>query len=268
MKMLIATPLAIVVTALALGTAHAQNVAMVNGKPVPKARVEALIAQATSQGQPRTPQLEQQMRDEAVMREMLAQEAEGRKIAQTSAYKDQLEAAKQIIMIREMLRDYARKNPVTDEMMRAEYERLKSEEAGQEYRASHILVETEEEAKSLIAQIKAGAKFDELAKKSSKDPGSAEKGGDLDFASPGNYVPEFGNAMAALKKGEMTEEPVKTQYGYHIIRLDDTRQKQFPSLEEVKGQIKQHLEQMSIMRFQEEIRTKSKTDHKFGGAGG
>lgn len=268
MKKLFATPVAIALCALAVGSVHAQNITIVNGKPVPKSRMEALITQATSQGQPRTPQLEQQVRDEVVLREIFAQEAERRKIPQSAAYKDQLEAAKQIILIKEMFRDYARKNPVTDAAVQAEYEKFKTQAGGTEYRASHILVETEDEAKSLIAQIKAGGKFDELARKSSKDQGSAARGGDLDFINPGSLVPEFSNAMVALKKGEMTESPVKTQFGYHIIRLDDTREAPPPALEEVQGQIRQELERANMMRFQEEIRTKAKTDYKFSSGQG
>jgi peptidyl-prolyl cis-trans isomerase C len=110
---------------------------------------------------------------------------------------------------------------------------------------------------------KAGAKFEDLAKKHSKDPGSGQNGGDLDFAKPDSYVPEFGKAMAALKKGETTAEPVKSQFGYHIIRLEDTREASFPAFDDVKGQIKQRLEQARMQQFQEELRAKAKTDYKF-----
>lgn len=126
-------------------------------------------------------------------------------------------------------------------------------------------METEDQAKALIAQIKAGASFEELAKKNSKDPGSGENGGDLDFAKPDAYVPEFSQAMVALKKGEMTETPVKSQFGWHIIRLDDTREAQFPAFEEVKDQLKQRMEQASLQQYQEELRKKARTDYKFGG---
>ena len=127
-------------------------------------------------------------------------------------------------------------------------------------------MEKEDEAKALIAQIKAGAKFEDLAKKSSKDPGSGANGGDLDFAKPDSYVPEFGQAMAKLKKGEMTDTPVKTQFGYHIIRLDDTREAAFPAFDDVKAQIKQRLEQVRTQDYQDQLRSKAKTDYKFGGS--
>jgi len=125
-------------------------------------------------------------------------------------------------------------------------------------------VETEDQAKKIIADLKKGAKFEDIAKKQSKDPGSGANGGDLDFAKPENYVPEFSAAMVKLKKGEMTEEPVKSQFGWHIIRLDDTREASFPAFDDVKGQIKQRLEQAKLQKYQEDLKNKAKTDYKFG----
>jgi len=243
--------------------AQAQNIAIVNGKAVPKSRMEPLIMQATSQGQPRTPELEAQVRDEVVLREMFMQEAEKQGLAATSQYKAQMELARQSILIRELFTEFQKKNPITDADIQAEYDKFKAQASGTEYRASHILVETDDQAKALIVQIKGGAKFEDLAKKNSKDPGSGEKGGDLDWANPGSYVPEFSQAMVKLKKGEMTMEPVKSQFGYHIIRVDDTREAQFPPLDEVKPQIQQRLAQIKIAKFRDDVRAKAKTDYKF-----
>ena len=243
--------------------AQAQNIAIVNGKAVPKSRVDALLQQVARSGQQLPPGSEQRVRDETVLREIFAQEAERRGIPASADYRAQLELARQSILIREMFEDFRKKNPATDAEAKAEYDKFKAQASGTEYRASHILVEKEEEAKSLIAQIKGGAKFEDLAKKSSKDPGSGERGGDLDFAKPDAYVPEFGKAMAALKKGEMTDAPVKSQFGWHIIRLDDTREAQFPGFEEVKAQVKQRLEQTKLQDFQERLRKSAKTDYKF-----
>ncbi len=243
--------------------AQAQNVAIVNGKAVPKSRVETLLQQATRGGQQRTPDLEQKVREEVVLREIFMQEAEKRGINATPEFRNQMELARQTVLIRELFADFQKKNAVTDDEAKAEYEKFKAQSSGTEYRARHILVEKEEDAKSVIAQLKAGAKFEDLAKKMSKDPGSAENGGDLDFAKPDAYVPEFGQAMAKLKKGEITETPVKTQFGYHVIRLDDTREASFPSFEEVKPQIQQRIAQMKLQSYQEELRNKAKTDFKF-----
>ncbi|NUZ08214.1 peptidylprolyl isomerase [Piscinibacter koreensis] len=269
-KTLLATcaSLALVTSAAWLpATANAQNVAIVNGKPVSKARVDALMAQVTRQmsqrGQPVPPDLEQRVRDQVVESEMFAQEAERRGLAATPEYKTQMELSRQNILIGLLVTDVQKKNPISDAEIQAEYDRYKAQAGGTEYRARHILVEKEEDAKALIAQLKGGAKFEDLAKANSKDPGSAENGGDLDFAAAGTYVPEFSQAMTALQKGAITETPVKTQFGYHIIKLEDTRPAQFPALAEVKEQIQQRLFAQKADAFRKDIRAKTKTDYKF-----
>ena len=259
------TPLraALVVAAALALPAQAQNVAIVNGKPVPKARVDALLQQAKRAGQNVGPELEAQARDQVVLREIFVQEAEKRGIAKSPAYREQMDLARQSILIRELFEAQRVANPVTDAAVQAEYDKFKAAASGQEYHARPILVETEDEAKKLIAEIKAGGSFEELAKKHSKDPGSGANGGDLDFAKPDSYVPEFSQAMMALKKGEMTPVPVKTQFGFHIIKLEDTREAAFPAFDDVKAQLKQRLEQQQMQQFQEELRAKAKTDYKF-----
>ena len=247
--------------------AHAQNIAIVNGKAVPKSRFDAFIkqvqAQAAAQGQQLPPDLDNRVRDKIVLDEIFTQEAEKRGLAATAEYKLQMEQARQAVLTQALRTDYAKTHPVTDTEVKAEYDKFKAQSAGTEYRARHILVEKEDEAKALIAQIKGGASFEELAKKNSKDPGSGANGGDLDFAAPSAYVPEFSQAMVKLKKGEMTAEPIKSQFGYHIIKLDDTREAQFPPLDEVKAQLKQRMEQQRLAAYVDEIRTKAKTDYKF-----
>ncbi len=246
--------------------AAAQNIAIVNGKAVPKARLELLLEQAKRSGQQITPEIEGQAREQVVLREIFGQEAEKRSVATLPEFKAQMELARQSILIRELFQDYTRKNPATDAEAKAEYDKVKTQQAaGTEYRARHILVESEDEAKALIAQIKGGAKFEDLAKAKSKDPGSGENGGDLDFAKPENYVPEFSKAMTALKKGEMTETAVKSQFGWHIIRLDDVREAKFPEFDGVKEQLKQQVGQAKLQKFQESLRKAAKTDYKFGG---
>jgi len=240
----------------------AQNVATVNGKPVPQSRVDALIKTATH-GQEAPPELKAQAKDQVVMREIFAQEAEKQGIPNTPDYKAQLDLVRQTVLINTLFQNFVKSHPVSDADAKAEYDKIKAEQSGQEYHARHILVDSEDEAKKLIAQIKAGAKFEDLAKKSSKDTGSAENGGDLDWAKPSAYVPEFSTALQGLKKGQMTDTPVKTQFGYHIIRLEDTRAAQFPSYDEVKDKIKQQMEQVKLQEYQEKLRKAAKTDYKF-----
>ncbi len=256
------------VAAIALAlplVALAQNIAIVNGKSVPKSRLDSVLQQAQRAGQQVTPEMQAQAKEQLVLREIFAQEAERRGVAQSADYKAQMELARQTILIRELFEDFKSKNPVTDADAKAEYDKFKAQNTGTEYRARHILVESEDEAKAIIAQIKGGASFEDLAKSKSKDPGSGANGGDLDFAKPENYVPEFSKALMALQKGAMTEAPVKTQFGWHIIRLEDTRQAQFPEFDAVKPQIVQRLAQVKLQKYQEDLRRAAKTDYKFAG---
>ncbi len=255
---------------LAAPLVSAQNIAVVNGKAVPKARVDAMIDQIIKSpqqpGQPpmtRSPELEQKVKDEIVLREIYIQEAERLGLQRSADYKTQMEFARQSILIRALFTDAEKKLGTTDAEARAEYDRIKASNGDKEYRARHILVEKEEDAKALIAQIKGGAKFEDLAKKNSKDPGSAENGGDLDWANPGNYVPEFSAAMTKLQKGQVTDAPVKSQFGFHIIKLEDVRAVQFPAFEEVKEQIVQRQNQVKVAKFREDLKNKAKTDYKF-----
>ena len=256
---------AALIGALALPFAvMAQNVATVNGKPVPMARVDALIKTA-ARGQEATPEMKAQAKDQVVIREIFAQEAEKQGIANTADYKAQLDLVRQTVLINTLFQNFIKSHPISDADAQAEYNKIKAEQSGQEYDARHILVDSEDEAKKLIAQIKNGAKFEDIAKKSSKDTGSAENGGDLGWAKPASYVPEFATALQGLKKGQMTDTPVKTQFGYHIIRLEDTRTAQFPSFDEVKDKVKQQLEQVKLQEYQEKLRKAAKTDYKFAG---
>jgi peptidyl-prolyl cis-trans isomerase C len=199
-----------------------------------------------------------QIKQELIAREVFMQEARKRGLDASEDYKTQLELARQTILIRQLFADFQKKNPVTDADIKAEYDKFAKENGGKEYRARHILVETEADAKALIADIKKGGNFEELAKKASKDPGSGANGGDLDWAAAGSYVPEFSGAMVKLDKGQMTDTPVKTQFGFHIIRVDDVRDAQLPKLEEVRPQIAQQLQQQKLSAYQEGLRSKAK----------
>ena len=240
----------------------AQNLTTVNGKPVPLARVDALVKTATH-GQEAPPEVKAQARDQVVMREIFAQEAEKQGIPNTADYKMQLDLVRQTVLINTLFQNFIKAHPVSDAEAQAEYTKIKAEQSGMEYHARHILVDSEDDAKKMIAQIKAGAKFEDLAKKNSKDTGSAENGGDLDWAKPTAYVPEFSTALQGLKKGQMTETPVKTQFGYHIIKLEDTRTAQFPGFDEVKDKVKQQLQQVKLQEYEEKLRKSAKTDYKF-----
>ena len=252
------------VAAALLGTVAlpvaAQNIAVVNGQAIPKERADVLRQQVERSGRPITPELEKQIKDEVIAREIFLQEAAKRNLDKDPDFKVQMELARQTILIRELFADFQKNNPVTDAEIKAEYDKFVAANSGKEYKASHILVPTEAEAKAIIASIKKGAKCEDIAKKQSKDPGSGAKGGDLDWANPSSYVSEFTEALIKLQKGQMTQAPVKTQFGWHVIRLDDVRQAQLPKLEDVKPQIAQQLQQQKLAKFQEDLRAKAKIE--------
>jgi peptidyl-prolyl cis-trans isomerase C len=259
-KSLTATLVAAAIAALAAMPALAQNIAIVNGKAVPTARADALAQQVAKSGRPVTPEMQGQLREEVIMREIFMQEAQKRGLDVTDDFRVQMELARQTLLIRELFAEFQKQNPVTDADAKAEYDKFAAANSGKEYKASHILVDKEAEAKAIIASLKKGGKFDAIAKKSSKDPGSGANGGQLDWAPAGSYVKEFSEAMVALEKGKTTEAPVKSQFGFHIIRLEDVRETQLPKFEEVKPQIAQQLSQQKLAEFQQSLRTKAKVE--------
>jgi peptidyl-prolyl cis-trans isomerase C len=241
----------------AAAPAFAQNVATVNGKAIPSAKVDQIVKQVVAQGkQTDTPQLREAIKKDLINREVLIQEADKQGYATRPEVKTALENARQSIIINAMLADYVKKNPVKDADIKGEYDKIRSQMGDKEYHARHILVATEDEAKAIIAKLKSGSKFEELAKQS-KD-GSAANGGDLDWASAASYVPEFSQAMVKLNKGQITETPVKTQYGYHVIKLEDTRPAKIPPLEEVKQQVAEGIQQKKLQLYREELMKKAK----------
>jgi peptidyl-prolyl cis-trans isomerase C len=238
--------------------AMAQNIAIVNGKAVPASRVTVLEQQIAASGRQVDDATRAQIKEEVILREVFMQEAVKRGVAGTADYKNQMELARQTILIRALFADYQKKNPVTDADLKGEYDKFSAANGGKEYRARHILVEKEDEAKAIIGAIKGGAKFEDQAKAKSKDPGSGANGGDLDWANAASYVTEFSEAMIKLEKGQMTDAPVKSQFGFHIIRVDDVRQAKLPTFEELKPQIAQQMQQQKLAEFQKSLREKAK----------
>ncbi len=248
----------VLLAAFAAAPAFAQNIAVVNGTPIPKSRADALIQQLVQQGQQDSPKLQQAVREELVNREILMQEAIREGIPAQADVKAQVAVAQQTVVLRALIEKYLKKNQPTDAEVKAKYDELVKQIGGKEYHLHHILVDNEQQAKDLIAKIKAGASFEDLAKQFSKDPGSGKNGGDLDWSDPKAYVPEFAAAAEKLQKGQMTDTPVHTQFGWHIIRVDDVRQTPPPPFEQVKAQIAQQMQQEKLQAFEEELRSKAK----------
>jgi peptidyl-prolyl cis-trans isomerase C len=235
-------------------------VATVNGVPVPAARMQFMLDQQRQRGAPDNDQTRAMLRDELVNREIVAQEAQKGGLAKSAEVQAQMDIARQEILVGAYLREWVKKHPVSDADVQKEYERAKAQSGEKEYRARHILVETEDQAKEIIADLKKGAKFDELARKSSKDTGSKERGGDLDWNVPAAFDRQFSDVMVTLDKGKYTEAPVQTRFGYHIIQLDDVRPIRFPALAEVKPRIQQQITQQKIDELIRGLRAKAKVE--------
>jgi peptidyl-prolyl cis-trans isomerase C len=247
---------------LLVNAAHAEDksAALVNGVSIPQSRIDIRVKAAVLQGQADSPELRKAIREDMVNLELMAQEADKTGLNKDAAVQQQIDLAKQSVLASALMQNYLKSHPVTDEQMKQEYDKQKTRMGDKEYNAHHILVKTEEEAKSLIAQIGKGAKFDKLAEEKSLDSGSAKKGGALGWALPSDFVPPFAQALQALKKGEYTKQPVQSQFGWHIIKLDDVRSVNIPAFDKVKPQISQHLQQQTVLKFVTDLRAKAKIE--------
>ncbi len=244
----------------AIAAAPTGPVATVNGVAIPQQRGELLIRERAQQGQPDNPQLRAAVRDELINREIISQEAVKSGLTKKAELQNELELVRQTVIVQAYLREYIRTHPITDAEMQKDYDRIKAELGDREYKARHILVGTEDEAKSVIAELKKGAKFDELARKLSKDDGTKAKGGDLEWQAPGTFDKDFSSVLVKLAKGKFTETPVKTRFGFHVIQLDDTRGAQHPPFAEVKANLSQRLQRTRIEALIAELRAKAKVE--------
>lgn len=238
-------------------SAVAQNAVMVNNKAITKAKVDEFVAGMVQQGRPDNAELRNAVRDELIARELFLQEAEKRGLARSADVTRQLEAARIEILSQALIRDELKKNPIKDADLKAEYDKVAKQGGDKQYKTRHILVEKEETAKKIIEDLKKGAKFEDLAKQS-KDPGSAQNGGDLDWTSPAALVKPFADVMVKLEKGKVTETPVQTQFGWHVIRVDDVRDSKPPAFEEIKPQITQELNRRKVAEFVQKLRAGAK----------
>ena len=231
----------------------------VNGKAIPKSRLDFLVKQRTAQGQPDNEQVRKALLENLINQEVLAQEAERKGLAKSSDIQIQVELSRQTALARAVIDDHLKAHPISDSAIKAQYETVKSQRGEREYRARHILVDTEAAAKDITEKLKKGEKFEELAKQS-KDPGSKDRGGDLDWAAPGNYVKPFADALVKLEKGKTTDAPIQTQFGWHVIRLDDVRSAQFPPYEQVKQQIQNAMQEQEVQKLIGDLRAKAKIE--------
>ena len=234
----------------------------VNGVAIPKAYVEAMNRERELSGQPATPEITKAIKEELINREILVQAARKKGLEKNTAIAAQMDMARQAVLIRAYFDDFVKANPVNDAALKTQYDAISVQMGNKEYKARHVLVDSEDEAKTIIANLGRGESFEKLAKDKSKDTGSKDNGGDLDWGPAGRYVPEFGNALKALQKGETTKTPVKTQYGFHVIRLDDVRDLKVPTFEEAKDNLRQRAQQEQVANLVKSLRDRAKIEEK------
>ena len=235
--------------------------ATVNGTAISQNLVEMILKQQAQQGMPDNAESRKMIIDSLATQLILSQEAAKKGLDKTSEIADQLEMTRQSILAEAYVQDYMKSNAITDDMLNAEYDKIKAQASVNQYKARHILVEKEADAKDIIAKLKKDPKtFEALAKSKSKDPGSKDKGGDLGWFDPRGMVPEFGAAVATLEKDKFTEEPVKSKYGYHVILLENTRPNPIPTLDQVKPGLTQQVQQQNFVKMVEDLKAKSKIE--------
>ena len=235
---------------------------VVNGVTIPQSRIDAMNKELTATGQPDTPERRQAVKEELVNREVLVQAAAKRGLDKSPEVVAQMEMARQAVLVRALFESEVKANPITDADLQKQYEEFKKSMGENEYKARHILVDKEDDAKAIIADLNKGGDFAKLAKEKSKDPGSKDNGGDLDWGPGARYVKPFSDALAALKKGETTKAPVKTDFGYHVIRLDDVRPLKVPAFDELKEQFRQRAQQQQIQKLVMDLRSKAKVEER------
>ena len=221
-----------------------------------KPQFDFMLKERLAAGQPDTPELRNAIRDELNTRELLMREARKKGLDKSAEVKAQMELASQTVLVRAQVADWAKANPISDAAMHKEYDIIKSQLGDKEYKIRHILVDKEDEAKEIVTALQKGEKFEKLAERS-KDPGSKANGGDLDWNAPANFVKPFSDAMVKLEKGKFTAQPVQTQFGWHVIRLDDIREAKIPSFDEVKPQLTQRLQGQHLDEYFRDLRAKN-----------
>src|SRR5205085_1615740 len=202
------------------------------------------------------------VREELVNREVLAQAAIKRGLDKSPDIQAQMEMARQAVLVRALFESEIKSNPVNDADLQKQYEQFKGTMGTNEYKVRHILVDKEEDAKAVIDQLAKGADFAKLAKEKSKDPGSKDNGGDLDWGPSARYVKPFADAVMSQPKGKASPAPVKTDFGYHVIIVDDVRPLKVPEFTELKEQFRQRAQQQQIQKMVMDLRQKAKVEER------
>ncbi len=261
-------PLIIASCMLAATAAYAQDsnvltkpIATVNGVGIPESRFDFVLKQNLQQrGEKDSPEIRNSIKESLINQEIISQAAVKKGLDKTPEFRTMMDLSRGQNLVNAYLHDYVASHPVTDAEMKAEFDKIKAHMGDKEYKVRHILVKTEAEAKKIIAEIKKGAKFSKLAEKDSLDPGSKNNGGELDWAPASNFVKPFADAVTSLKKGQMTQTPVQTPFGWHVIEVEDEKPLKLPSFDQVKPQLQQRVEQEHIQKLIADLRASAKVE--------
>lgn len=234
------------------------NVATVNGKPIKQSLVDYISKDATARGQNVDANVRSIIVNKLISSELVVQEAQKQGLDKQPDYIAKEELLRRELLVNTYIENFLKKNTVSEADIKAEYEKFKAQVGDKEFSARHILVSTEAEAKDVIAQLGKGGDFAKLAKEKSKDPGSKDKGGDLGWFPPAAMVKPFSDAVGTLKKGQVTQTPVQTQFGWHVIKLEDTRTAQPPTYDKVKDNLKKQVQQRNLEKMLSDLRAKAK----------
>ena len=237
--------------------AFAKDIATVNGKSIPMEKSDILVKNYIARGNQDTPELRKAIREELIIDEVMVQEAEKQGLANDSTFKQQMDMARREMLKEALIRNYLKNNPISDKEVKARYDEWFSLNQGKQYHAKHILVKTESEAKAIISQLNKGANFEKLASSKSLD-GSKVNGGDLGWAPATSYVKPFAEAMMALNKGKITSSPIASPFGYHIIKLIDS--KSLPTYDQMKARVRNDIEKVKCEQYINSLREKSKIE--------
>lgn len=249
---------ALAIVAIASPALAADGVATVNGKVIKQSLYDYISKEAEARGQPIDATMRERIVDQLVSSELVYQEAQRLGLDKQPSYQAQEELSRRELLVNFYLQDFVKKNPISESALKSAYDKLKAEMGDKEYKARHILVPTEAEAKQIIAQLGKGGDFAKIAEEKSQDPGSKTQGGDLGWFSPASMVKPFSDATVALKKGAITQTPVQSQFGWHVIKLDDTRAAQPPAYDKVKDNLRKQLQQQEVAKALSALRSKAK----------
>lgn len=254
------TLIALAILSLAPSAFAAESLATVNGQPIKQSTYDFIAKDAAARGQKVDAQVKQAITNKLIDSQLLYQEAQKIGLDKQADYVAREELSRLELLSSTYLQDFIKKNPISEADIKAAYEDYKKAYGDKEYSARHILVKTETEAKDIIAQLGKGGDFAKIAKEKSMDPGSKEKGGDLGWFSPATMVRPFSEAVAGLQKGSVTATPVQTQFGWHVIKLVDTRAAQPLPYEKVKDGLQKNLQQRNLEKMMADLRSKAKID--------